>query len=350
MSCILSFIIPSYNAEPYLDKAIRSMLCESCLNEIEILVIDDGSTDHTANIACQYAERYPHTVRIIRKANGGHGSAINVGARQAQGLYFKVVDADDWVITENLPELIENLKSSQADVVLTPYHRVNVKDGSRESWRMYIESYGRIYTLADIVSHWKDFYRCCMFHGITYQTEFYRAYNHYLPEKIFFEDHEFSSIPFCHARTILPLNLYIYQYMVGNSTQSVSDESRVKRLDHSKQVTYDLLTYLSGHPELEDVGKEYLRQMILSGIPSYYEAACILQKSKKKGRAQLRQFNQMLLSLAPELFRRVRIKAGIFQFLSYTHLTPEMYRHLRQMRFYHFLRKLHPPEKIEETS
>lgn len=351
MECVLSFIIPSYNVEWCLDKAIRSMLCESCLEELEILVVDDGSTDRTVEIANGYVHQYPGIVRILSKPNGGHGSAINEGVRHVKGRYFKVVDADDWVITANLPELIGELKTCTADVVLTPYHRVDMNDKTRQSWKMYLEQYRKYYPLSHIAAHWKDVDRCCMFHGITYRTDFYRAYYHQLPEKIFYEDHEFSAIPFCHAQSIYPIDLYIYQYMVGNSEQSISDQNRLKRLSHSQKVTCNMLAYLAEHQELTECGKEYLRLKILSGIPSYYETVCIIQKDKKRGREDQKRFNQMVCSWAPDLFERIRRKSAVFRLLSYTHITPAIYRRLQKVRFYRVLMRSHrlPTSKSAST-
>ena len=101
MGKILSITIPSYNVEKYIDKCVQSMLVDSILDDIEILIVNDGSKDSTPEIAKGYVEKYPQTVRLIDKENGGHGSTINAGIREATGKYFKVVDGDDWLNTEN---------------------------------------------------------------------------------------------------------------------------------------------------------------------------------------------------------------------------------------------------------
>lgn len=338
MEYVLSFIIPAYNASWCLEKAVNSMLCEACLKDIEILIINDGSTDTTAQLAERFVARYPGTIRLINKENGGHGSAINVGARQARGNYFKVIDADDWIITENLPCFIEKLKNCRADVVLTPYHRVDMSDGTRQIWRMYCGEYERTYCLGEIVGDWKKFDRCCIFHGITYRTGFYRRYGHQLPEKIFYEDHEYSAVPFCYARTIYPIDLYIYQYLVGNSEQSISNKNRLKRLSHSEQVTKRLIHYLKNRGDLSVDGQEYLNLKIASAIPNYYETACIIQPDKRQGQKDVARFNRMLRADAPDIYDRVKKKSRIFILLGFLHMPVGLYNRLHFSRMYSRLR------------
>lgn len=92
---LLSVAIPCYNSEAYMSKCINSLLIGG--EEVEIIIVDDGSSDRTAEIADDYAEKYPTIVKAIHQENGGHGQAVNTGIKNATGLYFKVVDSDDWV-------------------------------------------------------------------------------------------------------------------------------------------------------------------------------------------------------------------------------------------------------------
>ena len=97
---LLSIAIPCYNSQDYMEKCIESLLVGG--EEVEILVVDDGSSDRTAEIADAYAAKYPTIVKAIHQENGGHGEAVNAGIRNATGLYFKVVDSDDWVNRRSL--------------------------------------------------------------------------------------------------------------------------------------------------------------------------------------------------------------------------------------------------------
>ena len=118
---ILSFIIPAYNSAAFLDKCLLSMLLPEVLDKLEILIINDGSTDATAEISRKYQDKYPGTVRLISQENKGHGGALNTGCAAASGKYLKAVDADDWIQSESLPEFIRLLEQCESDVVLTHY-------------------------------------------------------------------------------------------------------------------------------------------------------------------------------------------------------------------------------------
>ena len=90
---LLSFAIPCYNSESYMRNCIESILPGG--EDVEIIIVDDGSKDKTAEIADEYQKKYPTIVKAIHQENGGHGEAVNTGIKNATGLYFKVVDSDD---------------------------------------------------------------------------------------------------------------------------------------------------------------------------------------------------------------------------------------------------------------
>lgn len=174
MEKILSIIIPSYNSKPFLAKCLDSLLCE-CTDRLDIIVVNDGSTDGCEQIAEEYIAKYPASISLINKVNGGHGSGINVGSEKAVGKYLKVLDADDWFLTENIPEFIKALENTDADVVLTPHHTIDISNGEVKSWRCFPPQFGRIYTMDEVMSQWKNFDRSLTFHGITYRTDFYKT-------------------------------------------------------------------------------------------------------------------------------------------------------------------------------
>ena len=85
---ILSVAIPSYNSQDYMEKCIRSLLPAG--EDIEIIVVNDGSKDNTAQIADRYAAKYPTIVKAVHQENGGHGEAVNAGLRNASGMFFNI--------------------------------------------------------------------------------------------------------------------------------------------------------------------------------------------------------------------------------------------------------------------
>ena len=119
---ILTVSIAAYNVERYLDQALES--CVSAIDSLDIIVVNDGSRDGTLEVADKWARRYPDSIRVVDKPNGGYGSTINAAIPLARGKYFRYLDGDDWFGSENLPGYVALLARSSADVVVTPYRRV----------------------------------------------------------------------------------------------------------------------------------------------------------------------------------------------------------------------------------
>lgn len=342
---ILSFIIPSYNVEEYLNKALDSFLTEEAAEHLEVIVVDDGSSDGTARVAISYAERFPGIFRLLQKENGGHGSAINLGSREARGKYFKVIDADDWIITENLPAFIRYLSSCQADVVLTPFHMIDMSTGKKQFQRMYIEDYGRLYTPDEIARNWKSFDRCSTFHGITYRSAFYSEHRHELPEKVFYEDQEYATVPFCYAEKVAALDLPIYQYQVGNSQQSVAAANQIRRISHLERVIEDLLEHWQANREKPGFSNAYYQKKLEGAILSHYVIMCILNSDKRFGRKRCAKLNRKIRDICPSAYAGVRKKYHAYLLLGLLRITPKAYEKAIHSAPFRMLRHNHKIEK-----
>ena len=109
----ISFAVPCYNSQEYVAKAIESILPGG--EDVEIVIVNDGSVDRTSAIAREYMEKYPDIIKVVDKENGGHGDAVNSGLRHASGKYFKVVDSDDWVDEESLHRILQLLRNLEED-------------------------------------------------------------------------------------------------------------------------------------------------------------------------------------------------------------------------------------------
>ena len=107
---ILTIAIPSYNSMDYMRNCIESLLPGG--EDVEILIVDDGSKDETPAIADEYEAKYPGIIRAIHQENGGHGEAVNAGLRNATGFFYKVVDSDDWVDAEAYQKILAFLKEA----------------------------------------------------------------------------------------------------------------------------------------------------------------------------------------------------------------------------------------------
>lgn len=324
---VVSFIIPSYNSENYLDKCIPSFFEESVLPKLDIIIVNDGSKDATVEIAEKYCRMYPESVRLISQENKGHGGALNTGCAAAVGKYLKVIDSDDWVVTENLPEYIAKLESCEADVVLTHFHRVDMTTGEREAKPVKFLPEGNV-TIETVMAHWPEFEDSCSFHGITYKTDFYQRIGHQLPEHVFYEDQEYSAIPFCEAERIAVFDLDLYQYLVGNPYQSVAFENQVKRIDHIERVVLDMVAYYEAMPQSRKTAREYLFARSRAVCLIYLSVAALYGRDWAKGAKLCRGFYGKLKQLCPDMAVGIKRKYQIYRLLNAVHMHPATYRRL----------------------
>ena len=336
---LLSFVIPAYNSEAYLEKCLSSMLEPSVLPALEIIVVNDGSTDATEKIALRFCGQYPGTVRLITQKNLGHGGALNTGCAAAQGKYLKVIDADDWVERKSLPAFVKALEKCDSDVVLTHYRTVNITTGEEKAWRCYPEAFGKAMTLADVMRRWGDFDRALTFHGIAYRTDFYQKMGLSLSEHIFYEDHEFATFPCCHAETVTPLDIFVYVYRIGDVNQSVSDANQLKRISHVEAVLKRLLT--EGEKLPPGAGRDYAAAKAQGLLMSYLTTALLVCPDKARGRALAEKAVEALRTPFPENYRQIQGKYKIFQVMSRLHITRRQFEAVLDSRLYNKLRGNH---------
>lgn len=333
---ILSFIIPAYNAEGFLDKVIPSMLVPEVLDQLEIIVVDDGSADATASIAQRYRDQYPDTVRLISQENKGHGGALNTGCAAAQGKYLKVIDADDWVVTENLSAFLRLLEETESDVILTHFHTVDIGSGEIRNWRSYPREFGKSLSLEQIMSDWRSFYRCLTFHGITYRTAFYQSHGIRLSEHVFYEDYEFATFPCCHARTITPLDLFVYCYRIGDVNQSISDASKLKRIGNLEAVLLRMTQ--AHHACMTSGGLDYAAMKTQELFLSYLTTVLLVEPDRKKGRKMARQAAAAVTQNFPQAAALAQRKYRVFCLMNRLHISKQSWESFLRSRFYRVLR------------
>ncbi len=241
---LISFVVPSYNSEQYLDKCVESLLVGG--DDIEILIIDDGSTDGTAAIADSYEQKYPGIVRAVHKENGGHGSGVNRGLREASGLYYKVVDSDDWLDSDALKTLIATVREHTengegADLYITNFVYEHVYDGTS-----YVSSYTKKMPVGRFFE-WKDvaklrLWKMLLMHSLIYRTEKLRESGLVLPEHTFYVDNIYAYTPLPYMRRLYYLNIDLYRYYIGRSDQSVTSENMINRYDQQIKVMREMLS------------------------------------------------------------------------------------------------------------
>ncbi len=259
---IVSFAIPSYNSEAYMSKCVESLLPGG--EDVEIIIVDDGSTDRTAEIADKYAERYPTIVKAVHQENGGHGSAVNAGLANASGVYFKVVDSDDWVDAKAYAKVLDTLRhlvrdGNAVDMLLTNYvyEKVDERKRRRMSYSLLFPQESVI-TWADMKHNIKGF--PILMHSVTYRTQMLRDCGLELPKHTFYVDNLFVYEPLPAVRTFYYLNVDFYRYYIGRDGQSVAEKTMIKRLDQQFAVNRRMITAI----DIWAVKDKHLRKYLLN--------------------------------------------------------------------------------------
>lgn len=235
---LISFAVPSYNSEGYLRHCVDTLLSGG--DDVEILIVNDGSTDATAEIANEYETRYPDIVRAIHKENGGHGSGVNRGVAEATGLYFKVVDSDDWVNETALKKLLDTIKlhiseGREVDLYITNFIYDHAYDNTR-----FVRRWKKQFPVGKICS-WDEVgtfrgSRVILMHSLLYKTSVLRESETVLPEHTFYVDNYFAYRPLPFIKTICYLDIDLYHYFIGRNDQSVNVNVFVKRYDQQLRV------------------------------------------------------------------------------------------------------------------
>lgn len=336
---LLTVAVPAYNSEEYLSKCLDSFCEGSVLPRLEVIVVNDGSSDETSGVACRYAEKYPDTFRVIDKENGGHGSAINRASREATGKYFQVVDSDDWVITESLPKLFAVLEAAEADVVLCNYHMVDKTTGKRQPFATKGVPLGVAYTVEQFMTFPQSSRQCCYFHGILYRTEFYRSTGIQLSERTFYEDQEYAAIPLFYAKTILPTDLFLYQYQVGNVNQSISNANQVKHLNQLEKILWGLVDfYLANKESMTREKQDYFLFKLSNLAISYYTAGFLKDPDRKRGYETARTMRKAVWSRCPDVAQEAERGYRTALFLYRLHLSADVLETAKRSKLYYRIR------------
>ena len=259
---LLSVAIPCYNSEAYMSKCINSLLIGG--EEVEIIIVDDGSSDRTAEIADDYAEKYPTIVKVIHQENGGHGQAVNTGIKNATGLYFKVVDSDDWVNQDAYYEVLKTLYeltrgAETVDLLISNF--VYEKQGvTRKKVMQYRHCFPTNQIFGwDEVRHMKKGQYLLM-HSMIYRTKLLHDCGMELPKHTFYVDNIFAFEPLSFVKKMYYLDVNFYRYFIGRDDQSVNEKVMIKRIDQQIRVN-KLMTDIFHNCQFDN---KYVKKYMLS--------------------------------------------------------------------------------------
>ena len=307
---ILSIAIPCYNSAAYMRRCIDSLLPGG--DDVEILIVDDGSAkDDTAEIADEYEKNYPGIVRAIHQENGGHGEAVNAGLRNATGLYYKVVDSDDWVDEDAYLEIIRTLKELVAgpetvDMFISNF--VYDKVGAKRKKVMRYSAFPE-----NEIFHWEEAKKLhighyILMHSVIYRTMLLRECGLELPKHTFYVDNLFVFQPLPYVKNLYYRNLNFYHYFIGREDQSVNEQVMISRIDQQIRVNKIMIDTMAGRK----IANKRLRQYMISylDIITTISSVMLLRSGTEENLEKKKELWQYLKSKDTGLY--LKLRHGIF--------------------------------------
>ena len=320
---VLTVSIAAYNVEGYIEQTLEPFCNEAVADRVEVLIIDDGGTDRTLEIARGYQSRYPSTFVPVHKENGGWGSTVNTSIHRARGRYFKLLDGDDRFDPKTLPVILDQLEKTDVDLVYTPY--TEFEDETNRIIRVIGPVADTpIGTVVDAarVADWAPL----NMHASTFKTSVLQDHRICVLEHCFYTDAEYyiKALSFC--RSALLLDKPLYQYRVGRNGQSVSPESWKKHYPENERVIKELIAF-EASSDMSDKMRETVRGRIVGPIRFHYQmlslAGC---------RPQLVQFDAELKQLSPLYYQLSESKTlKLFRRLKFYWCKP-LYTHIQRHR------------------
>ncbi|SDH96000.1 Glycosyltransferase involved in cell wall bisynthesis [Pseudobutyrivibrio sp. 49] len=235
---LLSFAVPCYNSAAYMEHCVETLLHGG--EDVEIIIVDDGSQkDNTGEIADRLQAEHPTIVKAVHQENGGHGQAVNTGLKNATGLFFKVVDSDDWVDLEAYDKVLKTLRLSvengkNLDMLISNF--VYDKEGASHKKVM---SYSNLpknkYFTWDDCGHFRKGQYILM-HSVIYRTKLLRDCGMELPKHTFYVDNLYVYYPLPYVKNMYYLDVDFYRYYIGRDDQSVNEKVMISRIDQQIKV------------------------------------------------------------------------------------------------------------------
>lgn len=311
MKKTLTFGIPCYNSAEYMDHCITSILEGSgYADDVQVVIVDDGSTkDNTLEKAKGWEAKYPNIVKAVHQENGGHGMAVLKGLENADGVYYKVVDSDDWVDGPALQALLAKLRQFvefevRVDLVITNYVYEHVEDGTEK-----VVEYGFAVPKGSVIG-WKDIghfnlSQNLLMHSLCYRTDVLRDGGVPMPAHTFYVDNIYAYVPLPRCKTLYYLDVDLYRYFIGRQDQSVNESVMVSRIDQQLRITRVMI---HSHHLYEDVDEPKLREYMF-GYLSLMMAVCTvfsLLSDKPDAQDNLHALWDELKNYDSRMYRRIR--------------------------------------------
>lgn len=302
---ILSVIVPVYNTEKYIKRCLDSLVYDSdTLNDIEVIVVNDGGTDNSLEVANSYKKKYGDSIVVIDKENRGHGSAINAGFKIAKGKYIKVLDSDDWFNIIDFPKFVAKLKKEKADIVVTNYKRDLIYD-EKEINFIFSDREEKIRGISEVESDINDpvfFFRFSMPSMAVRKKALEGVWGEGLLEKTFYVDQQFVEKVLSGSNTFIMYDLDIYRHFIGRPGQSIGASGfYAHRMDHER-VLRELLRECA---KLEDSSKiRILTKQIDLMLDTHYS----IYRDSHRSVNEIKKFDEFLKEKYSDFYKASRMR------------------------------------------
>lgn len=222
MDKVLSIIVPVYNMEKYLHQCLSSVISNVYKGKYEVLVINDGSTDNSLEIAKGFEFKYPEIFRVVDKSNGGYGSCFNVGLENASGKYIKMLDSDDFFNESIFNQFLFLLERRDEDIIINDC--IKFDDKKNISIGGYIDNQEKEGTLVSLDTKLLD---VLFIHDFSYKKDMLLGC--ICPNNILYTDNIIYLYAISKAKSFYNSKLPIYFYRVNRIGQSVGQETFKKK-------------------------------------------------------------------------------------------------------------------------
>lgn len=299
MDKVLTISIAAYNAENDIARCLESLICSGKIDELDVIVVNDGSKDRTCQVVAPYVEKYAGSIKLINKENGGHGSTINTSIQNAVGRYYKILDSDDWVDSEGLKKLVDYLSQNDVDLVLNPYDEISYSDHFQKN-RKELESgkivFGKKHDIKEMNGD-----SLLYMHSLTFSTDVIKKMGPIIDEHCFYVDMEYCVFPMLYVKSFIYLDYPVYQYLLGSQTQSMNMENLIKRRAQHIKVTKRLVDFYNNNSNLVPENVRDVMQLRIK-YAVYQQYKIFLSMPEKSALVEIKEFDAWLKKENEEIY------------------------------------------------
>lgn len=280
MTKLLTIVVPVYKVEPYINKCLDSCLIyktneqgekvldEELMNQLEVIIVNDGTPDNSAEMSREYVRRYPNTFRQIDKENGGHGSAWNVGLKEATGKYLRFLDSDDWLV--NIERFMRDISTCEVDLVFTQLDKYIVEDNEFVRYPV-LGDLNQNKEIASFPYERMNDYTICNFQYCTYRTELLYPFCPLFDEHVFYDDMILHVASILLSKNYIIFDYPLYQYLIGRAGQTISPDVVKRNIGFNKQEFQKSYSFYQAHHNIANEQTQlWAKYVLITHMSQHY--------------------------------------------------------------------------------